>query len=54
MKLRTLALSAATALTLIMTGCSTNPTSAQVGTGVGAVAGGVWSAMPCSVARWAP
>lgn len=41
MKLRTLVISASAAFTLAMAGCSTSPTNAQVGTGVGAVAGGV-------------
>ena len=36
-----LLLSVAAASLIALTGCSTNPTNAQIGTGVGAVAGGV-------------
>ena len=36
-----LLLSVAVAFTIGLAGCSTSPTNAQVGTGVGAVAGGV-------------
>jgi osmotically inducible lipoprotein OsmB len=36
-----LLLSAAAASVIALTGCSTSPTHAQIGTGVGAVAGGV-------------
>lgn len=36
-----LLLSAAAACLITLTGCSTPPTNAQIGTGVGAVAGGV-------------
>ena len=41
MNIRTMTLSAIAALTLSLAGCSSNPTNAQIGTGVGAVAGGV-------------
>ena len=41
MKLRTLAITVTAAFTLAMSGCSTSPTNAQIGTGVGAVAGGL-------------
>ena len=34
-------IAAATATLLALGGCSTNPTNAQIGTGVGAVVGGV-------------
>ena len=34
-------ISVAVAALLTMAGCSTNPTNAQIGTGVGAVAGGL-------------
>ena len=44
MKLRTIALTAAATLTLAMAGCSTNPSNAQIGTGVGALAGAAISA----------
>lgn len=40
MNFRHLITAAACAATLGMVGCSTNPTNAQIGTGVGAVAGG--------------
>ena len=36
-----LLLSAVAASLIALAGCSTNPTNAQIGTGVGAVAGGV-------------
>ena len=36
-----LLLSVAAASLIALTGCATNPTNAQIGTGVGAVAGGV-------------
>jgi len=36
-----LLLSIAAAAVITLTGCATNPTNAQIGTGVGAVAGGV-------------
>lgn len=36
-----LMLAAAAASLIALTGCSSNPTNAQIGTGVGAVAGGV-------------
>jgi len=36
-----LMIAAAAASLIVMTGCSSNPTNAQVGTGVGAVAGGL-------------
>ena len=36
-----LLLSVAAAFLIALTGCSTPPTNAQIGTGVGAVAGGV-------------
>lgn len=36
-----LMIAAAAASLIAMTGCSSNPTNAQIGTGVGAVAGGV-------------
>jgi osmotically inducible lipoprotein OsmB len=38
-------MSVAAAALITLTGCSTNPTNAQIGTGVGAVAG--LSATPC-------
>ena len=41
MNIRTMTLSAIAALTLSLAVCSSNPTNAQIGTGVGAVAGGV-------------
>ena len=41
MKLRQFSLAALVASTLAFAGCSTSPTNAQIGTGVGAVAGGV-------------
>jgi hypothetical protein len=53
MKTRLYSIAAAAAIALFSAGCSTNPSSAQIGTGVGAVAGGVVG-MPCSAARWAP
>ena len=34
-------LSVAAASLIALTGCSTNPTNAQIGTGIGAVAGGL-------------
>ena len=39
--IKTLSLSGSAALVIALTGCGTNPTNAQIGTGVGAVAGGV-------------
>ena len=39
MKLRQYSLAAVLAATLAAAGCSTSPTNAQIGTGVGAVAG---------------
>ena len=36
-----LMIAAAAASLIALTGCSSNPTNAQIGTGVGAVAGGV-------------
>ncbi len=36
-----LLLSVAAASLIALTGCSTSPTNAQIGTGVGAIAGGV-------------
>ncbi len=36
-----LLLSAVAATLIALTGCGTNPTNAQIGTGVGAVAGGL-------------
>ncbi len=41
MQYRTFVLAAALAATLGLGACSSNPTNAQVGTGVGAVAGGL-------------
>ncbi|HBY36816.1 MAG TPA: osmotically inducible lipoprotein OsmB, partial [Delftia acidovorans] len=41
MKTRLYSIAAAAAIALFSAGCSTNPSSAQIGTGVGAVAGGV-------------
>ena len=41
MTIRTLTLTSLAALSFAMAGCSTNPSNAQIGTGVGAVAGGV-------------
>ncbi|MBO9677835.1 glycine zipper 2TM domain-containing protein [Paenacidovorax monticola] len=41
MNTRHLCLAAATAAALALGGCATRPTNAQIGTGVGAVAGGV-------------
>lgn len=41
MQFRYLLSAAACAAALGLVGCSSNPTSAQIGTGVGAVAGGV-------------
>ncbi len=38
---KTFLLSTATACLIALTGCSTSPTNAQIGTGVGAVAGGL-------------
>lgn len=34
-------MSVAAAALIVLTGCSTSPTNAQIGTGVGAVAGGL-------------
>ena len=41
MNFRTFGIAAAITLSLGVTGCATSPTDAQIGTGVGAVAGGV-------------
>ena len=41
MKTRLYSIAAAAAIALFSAGCSTNPSNAQIGTGVGAVAGGV-------------
>ncbi len=41
MKVQNLVLAATAALGFTLAGCSSNPTNAQIGTGVGAVAGGV-------------
>lgn len=41
MNIRHLCLAAATAAAFALGGCASHPTNAQIGTGVGAVAGGV-------------
>ena len=55
MKSKQLLMSVAASVVVLtaVVGCGTNPTNAQIGTGVGAVAGGVVG-NACSAAPWVP